>query len=417
MPENYTRTQSSSQNRHAPQHHTTRRKKRRRSMPPIIPIGLAVLVLLIALIIFAVSSCVSGGKKDPEGTSTPSSSPSSGTTSTGTDDSSADASPTADASPSATATATPPPEKDIANLKTDTLGSVMIVGDAGYEYYNFVESTANDYIDTINSAAEKLKGSAKLIEMIVPTSMAVILPDNIGDYMNDISVSDQQKALTYFYSSFNSNVTPVNVFDTLSQHRDEYIFFRTDHHWTALGAYYAYCDAATKAGLTPLPLTDFEKKSYDNFLGSFYSDSDNNPALSKNPDTVDVYVPSVSTTMNVTQNNGEILQNWPLIMDVSDYASNMKYNTFIGGDNPYTEILNNDATNNDACIVVKESFGNAMIPFLVPHYKNVYVIDYRYYTDTVENLVKKTGAKDVYVINNISMTRSTDRVNDLGKVF
>ena len=71
----------------------------------------------------------------------------------------------------------------------------------------------------------------------------------------------------------------VNIYDTLMSHNDEYLYFRTDHHWTALGAYYAYEEFAKAKGVKPLPLSKYEKVDFPDFLGSFYADTEKNPAL------------------------------------------------------------------------------------------------------------------------------------------
>ena len=88
------------------------------------------------------------------------------------------------------------------------------------------------------------------------------------------------------------------------------------------------------------------------------------------------------------------------------------------GDQPYEEITNNDMTDGPTCIVVKESFGNCFIPFLVNHYSKVYVIDYRHYTaGTVTQLAQQVGADDVLCLNNISMTRNEGLVNQFSNIF
>jgi len=78
----------------------------------------------------------------------------------------------------------------------------------------------------------------------------------------------------------------------------------------------------------------------------------------------------------------------------------------ISGDNPIVEITNNEITDGSACIVVKESFGNCFVPFLVDHYNKIYVIDYRYWEGSISNLVTETGATDVLCVNNLSMVRN-----------
>ena len=86
------------------------------------------------------------------------------------------------------------------------------------------------------------------------------------------------------------------------------------------------------------------------------------------------------------------------------------------GDNPYTVIENPDLTDGSACIVVKESFGNAFVPFLVDHYQTVYVVDYRYYTGSITALARSKGVSDVLFVNNLSAIRGSYQIGKLNGV-
>ena len=240
----------------------------------------------------------------------------------------------ADSSAAATETVSIPDNN--ADVDTQALGSILIAGDSGYEIYNFVTETAARYTGAVNHMADALSGKAKVYDMIVPTSVAVTLPDNIK---KDLNSSDQQKAIAYMTSLLNDKVTSVEIMNTLLSHRDEYIYFRTDHHWNGRGAYYGYQQFAKAIGKQPVALEDCTPYSYDNFLGSFYADTGKNAALTKNPDTLEGFLPKGDCKMTVTQSNGKVYD-WPVIYDVSDYPETLKYSAFIAGDNPYTVIEN-----------------------------------------------------------------------------
>lgn len=302
--------------------------------------------------------------------------------------------------PSTDAPVNPPQQSD--DVKTQTLGAVLIVGDTGYEYYNFNQGVAASYIATMKRAASLLEGKANFYLMLTPTSIAVTLDDSVK---TTVKSSDQQKAINYFYSSMPSTVKTVPVYDTLMAHRSEEIFFRTDHHWTALGAYYAYRQFADVKGITPDELSRFGTKTFGGFLGSFYTDT-LNEELAKHPDTVTAYVPYSNAKLVFYDKNGAGT-NWPIINNVENYKSHSKYSTFTAGDQPFEVITNSDLSDGSSCLVIKESFGNAFIPFLVGHYQTVYVVDPRYYTaNTLSGLVTQKGIRDVIVVNNISATRS-----------
>ncbi|MBQ2677069.1 MAG: hypothetical protein IJF54_06705 [Clostridia bacterium] len=294
-------------------------------------------------------------------------------------------------------------------IKTQNLGAVLVAGNTGYEYYNFNRTEADRYTNALNKLSAQLNGKAKLYEMVVPTSIGITLDDSIKKSVNS---SDQKKAIDYMYSRLNTSINVVDIYDTMLNHRNEYIYFNTDHHWTALGAYYAYEQFMIVAGKEVTPILNYDTVDYDGFLGSFYTDTGKNAALGKNPDTVTAYLPSKNAKMTITNKSGGSFS-WPIISDVTKSSASYKYLTFIGGDNPYSVIHNSDITDGSSCLVVKESFGNAFVPFLTNHYQTVHVIDYRYYNTKINDFVTKHKVQDVLFINNISATRSKMLVSDI----
>lgn len=296
--------------------------------------------------------------------------------------------------------------------------SILVAGNAGYEYYNFNQAAADAYIAAVNAAGNKLGGRASVYSMIIPTSIDITLDARVRKKVN---VSDQKKAIEYMEGSMNQNVRRVEIFDTMKAHKDEYIYFRADHHWTGLGAYYAYVRFCEVKGIQALPLSSYTVRSFDNFLGSFYNDSGKDPALGGTPDVVDTYTPPCNTKMTVTERSGNSFVT-PMIYNATTNKPAYKYSAFIYGDNPFTVIENTDMTGGDALILVKESFGNAIAPLLTYHYKYVYVVDYRYYTGTLNSLVDTAknasgGNVDVLYCNNISMTRASGQVTKLAGVL
>lgn len=305
--------------------------------------------------------------------------------------------------------ATEPQYKQIeANGDAQTFGAIFVVGNKAFEYYNFSQSQANRYIASMNSVADKLEGKAKVYDMVVPTGIGITLPD---EYMGKINSSDQGKAIDYINSGLNEKIVKLPIYNTLMSHRTEYIYFNTDHHWTQLGAYYAYCDFAKASGITANSLDKYEKVEFTDFLGTFYTDT-KSPALKSNPDTITAYRPNKSATMVYTDSKGN--QNkWPIVNDVSGYASSSKYSCFIAGDQPYTEITNPEITDGSSIMVVKESFGNAFVPFLVENYGTVYIVDYRHYNGSITDIVLSKNIKTVLYINNVSAIRNANLMTKL----
>ena len=293
-------------------------------------------------------------------------------------------------------------------------GGVYVVGDAGYEMYSYVESIAKNYQTVVNNMADALKGVSNVYVMAIPLSSGITLPDAL---YSEIPGSDQQQAEKDILAGMGQNVKTVPLYDTLMSHRTEYVYFRTDHHWTALGAYYAYVQFCNVKGITPHALSDYEVTQFPGYLGSFYNDGGKPTAMADNPDVVNAYHPVSSTAaMKYGDNENSTLTGGKVIYDESTAPASLKYGTFIMGDNPYTVIENPEVHNGESCIVVKESFGNALVPFLVDHYETVYVIDYRYYDGSISALAKAKGVTDVLYANNLSAIRASDKVGAMNRV-
>lgn len=293
-------------------------------------------------------------------------------------------------------------------------GGVYVVGNTGYEMYNYVGSLAEKYQQIVNGVADDLSGTATVYVMAIPLSSGITLPDNL---YSDIPGSDQAQAEKDILAGMGNNVKTVALHDTLMAHRNEYIYFRTDHHWTALGAYYAYAQFCAAKGITPHELSEYEISQYPGFLGSFYNDSGKPDAMAATPDTVNAYHPlSADAHMEYGSGENSSLTGGKVIFDESTAAASLKYGTFIMGDNPYTVIENPDLTDGSACIVVKESFGNAFVPFLVDHYQTVYVVDYRYYGGSVTALARSKNVSDVLFVNNLSAIRGSYQIGKLNGV-
>ncbi len=396
----------------------SRRYQQKKSGPPPIIILALVLILVIVAAVLIVFFVRGSGQGESSSVSSPSSALSSNEASqpsSSLPDTSSDLSSTPSV-PDNTA-ATPPPEK-VPEGDPEMLNSLLRIGDTAYELYNFSEDLANEYITTVCNLNSALGGSIQLYDMVIPTSIDITLPE---DYIeqHQINSQDQKKAINYIYSSINTidpGVKTVPIYDALKLHNNEYLYFRTDHHWTQLGAYYAYAELCKTKGITPLSLGDYEKAEYPGYLGSFYNNIPNS-AMENNPDTVEAYRSGADTSLYALQNDGTALTDWPVIQDGSTYSTSNKYLIFCAADQPYEELTNSDITDGSACILLKESFGNCFAPFLADHYQTVYVVDYRHYTGNVATLAQEKNVSDVFLLSNISMTRNSGLIEQLGNSF
>ena len=295
-------------------------------------------------------------------------------------------------------------------VKYDT--GVVVIGDTAYEQYNYVEDSSKKYIKAVNNIAKKMGKDVNVYDMIVPTSIGITLPDN---KYNKVGSSDQKKSIQKMYDMLSDSVKTVDIYDEFMQHRTEYIYYRTDHHWTSLGAYYAYDAFCKVKEMMPNKLEDYKKAKFGTFKGAFYGETNNAKSLRADKTEVLYPVNNEKISIKYTTESGETLKG-KVIEDASSFSESLKYVAYIDGDNPYTVIRNKNIKDGSSCVVIKESFGNAFVPFLADHYSKIYVIDYRYWQGSISKLVKDKSATDVMFINNISMTRNAYLIGKLSQL-
>lgn len=290
-------------------------------------------------------------------------------------------------------------------------GVVVRDGDTVYECYYYNDSYVSQYAAAVNTFTASLPATVDVYTMIIPNSMGIMLPD---EYVDQVASTDQKSSIEKLFAKLDGSVNPVYLYDTLRSHRSEYIYFRTDHHWTALGAYYAYDVLCAQTGKAATALESMTTRDFTGFLGTFYRDTNENAVVGANPDTVTVYYPKnmESISMEYTDTDGAV-HNWPLLSDVTDYAARMKYATFAGGDNPKVVTKNAALQDGSVCVVIKESYGNALIPFLADTYETVYAFDYRYDQTDLAAFIAQYPEADVVFANNVSMIQSSYLVGKL----
>lgn len=300
--------------------------------------------------------------------------------------------------------------KDVNGKTVKKNGTIYVIGNAAFESYGYSDSKGTSYANLITKVADSLKGVSNVYSMPIPLGSGIVLPE---EYLSKVSVGDQKAAINSILGHMGSNVIEVNIYDTLYAHRDEYLYFRTDHHWTQLGAYYAYAEFCKAKNVEAHSLDSYKHVAYDGFVGSFYFNADSKDAALKNaPDIIYTYQPVSNAKMTVTDSSGKTFA-WPIIKDVTSYKAGVKYSCFIAGDNPYTIIENKDITDGSSCIIVKESFGNAFVPYLVDHYQTVHVIDMRYWDGNLIDFAKQNNVTDVIFANNLSAIGSSSQQRNL----
>ena len=187
-----------------------------------------------------------------------------------------------------------------------------------------------------------------------------------------------------------------NVYDTINKNNDKYqMYYYLDHHWTTYAAYYAYLEYAKNNDIQPLDITDFDVELVTkDFNGTLYSKTND---YSRNSDSI--YVFNRKNNLKVEYVYEDKVTD--TMYEYSYLDKKDKYSLFLDNNHPLIIITNNDIITNKEIIVIKDSYANSLIPFLVNHFKKVHVIDPRYYNLSITSYLKENpNIKDGLIIYN-----------------
>lgn len=162
----------------------------------------------------------------------------------------------------------------------------------------------------------------------------------------------------------------VDIYSALAEHKDEYIYYRTDHHWTTDGAYYAYVEIIKKFGFEPLPKDKFNRICVTN---EFYGTIISKVNMKTEADEIYVYEPEDGFDVTVQYETGD--KN--TLFNEEKLATKDKYAYFLGGNPGFLKIESHNAESDRVLVIAKDSYANCMIPFLTAHFAKIYVIDLR----------------------------------------
>lgn len=181
------------------------------------------------------------------------------------------------------------------------------------------------------------------------------------------------------------------------------LFYRTDHHWTSAGAWHGYAALMEAMGEPFEPLGTPETVS-DDFYGTLYSSSGVHWLA---PDTIERYVSGAGVTVE----NFEKGETHGLYVD-SFLGEKDKYASFLGGNTPLYIIRNPEAASGEKLLVVRDSYSDAMAPFLSQYFAEIHLVDLRYYRTSVAEYARENGMDRIFVCYSVE-----NFVKDLDAVF
>lgn len=296
---------------------------------------------------------------------------------------------------------------DLSLLKKDN-GRVYF-GKKGYLFdvdKEIDDKQLNKNIESIKIFLSKMnKINIPVISLLVP-SKSTVLKSKLPLYAPTI---DEEYILNKLVVSLGENMKLIDLAEILSEKSNQYIYYKTDHHWTTKGAFYAYEHYMKAVGQYPINDDDFIiKKVSDDFWGTNYRKANFYQGKS---DDIYIYEPKTEIKYTIKINNIEEIHN---LYDEDYLDKTDKYSYFLGGDKSIIEI-ETSVKNNKTLLVIKDSFANSFIPFLTNHYAKVIVIDTRYFNMSIEKFATEKEVNEVLFLFNVQNFASEKSLFVLGK--
>ena len=269
------------------------------------------------------------------------------------------------------------------------------------------ESDVNETILAIN----KFIGSCDIENkyfLLVPNSTE-ILPEDLPRFLECDSQTD---AINTIYSLTDEKLICVDCVTPLKKNisREE-LYFRTDHHWTSEAALSVFDEYAARSGIDTTDV-HYEIISLSN---SFYGTLASSSGIYENPDILKALIP-VGTEGKYVVQNYSTLKKSTSVFDSSALEKKNQYEVFFGGNFSRIKISTTNA-NGKNLLIFKDSYANCFIPLLIPHYESIVVIDPRYFTGDIRDIVADTDFSDVMFLYNLNTFLEDSVITDMFSVY
>ena len=284
---------------------------------------------------------------------------------------------------------------------------LLVSGGQGIQIFTNEKPRTELLAKTLLRYKKEMDTDTRFFCVITPTSGAYFMPTKYQEFLGK-----EQENLLDLQQKLESQIAFVPVFEVLKAHQNEYIFFRTDHHWTGLGAYYAYRAFCQTAGLNPINLSEMTKKYVEGkFLGTHYLKT-RDKSLENNADTVFYW--EIKGEHQATQTKDGVTSP-ASVVQLEDIGNNL-YLVFLGGDLPFMHLRSGLVQNGKKVLVVKNSYGNSFISYLLANYEQIWVVDYRHFKGNITQIAKQNKIDDFIFISGVFAANEPNHIKKIEKI-
>lgn len=219
---------------------------------------------------------------------------------------------------------------------------------------------------------------------------------------------DQKEELTQMRKTLSGNARVIDVFGALDEKTGHDYYFKTDHHWTAYGAYVGYRALVQEMGLSAAPQSDFRYQTVSApFYGTLYSKA---MLFGQQADTF--VLPFYTKPADLTQQVGAKVESG---IYRKEYLSQKdKYSVYLGG-NPAVCVIRNPRAKGGKLLLLKDSFANSMIPYLTVNFSEIHLMDLRYYNQDIYKYIKQNGINQAAAVYSIKQLCEVPFANKLNR--
>lgn len=300
-------------------------------------------------------------------------------------------------------------DKDSKGVLTN---DIFVWNKTAFELFYGSQERAQSYAETVNSLKKDLGKDITVYNMLVPNHTEMGLPSRLKSGEDGAVTNSQAEYIKTAYLKLDKSIVFVNPYNKLSEHCNDYIYFNSDHHWTGLGAYYAYTAFTEAANQKALSLKDCNEKKIDGFTGSFTQMT----SETLRSDSVHYWDFPYEVKDTVTDGNGNTNE-YNNCYYIYAAPGSYTYGVFLYGDNPLEVLKSSCKTaSEDKIAIVHESYGNAIVPYFTYNYKEVYSIDFRSWSGNLKTFCKQNKIKNVLFVNGVMSSATGLQVDAMSKL-